>query len=206
MIAITDFDSDRYGKKAADGQIFIGLAGQDPFENPVSVFTDYQGLTSIQTPLRLNAQGLPVNPFTGEIYDTLYVNFDYSVQIVTADNVDFFTPYRSNDTTEGPTPSNTFAVVNRTENFTADADLTNTFIVCDNVLTITLAENVPVNTHFTVMQNTTNGTRFTALGSDEIFSTAGDDIKIETQYGTCQVTKISDNDWHISGDIEDAED
>ena len=56
------------------------------------------------------------------------------------------------------------------------------------------------------MQNTTNGTRFTALGSDEIFSTAGDDIKIETQYGTCQVTKISDNDWHISGDIEDAED
>lgn len=95
MIAIPDITAIRFNETAGEGQIYVGLAGVDPTTSPESVYLDYAGTNSVATPIRTDANGQPV--VDGVVYNALYVDYNYSIQIVDADNVELFSPYKSSD-------------------------------------------------------------------------------------------------------------
>ncbi len=96
MKNIPDLQQVRFNKVVANGMVYVGLAGSDPIDNPVSVYTDYAGTNLVQTPIKLDYNSQAV--IDGVVYSALYVDFAYSVQIVDADNVKLFTPtYISSD-------------------------------------------------------------------------------------------------------------
>jgi len=97
MIAIPDIQPFRYSKPASNGRLYVGAAGANPLTTPLSVYFDYAGTDSQPTPIALDFNGLPVHPITGQVYPTVYVDYNYSVQIVDADNVELFNPFISSD-------------------------------------------------------------------------------------------------------------
>ena len=91
MTPINALQNIRNNKLIANGRLYVGAAGVDPVANPGTVFTDYAGTNSVSADsivLDINSQ--PV--IDGQIYSTLYVDTSYSIQIITADNVELFTP------------------------------------------------------------------------------------------------------------------
>ena len=79
MTAILDIQQINNGLLPKFGQVFVGVIDNDPVVNPITVFTD-SGLTqALQTPLKLDFNGRPLDPNTGEVV-TLYIGLGYSIQ------------------------------------------------------------------------------------------------------------------------------
>jgi hypothetical protein len=93
MKPITNLQQYRNGRIIGKGQIYVGIAGVDPLDSPAMVFLDYEGTISVPTPIKTDYNGQPV--IDGVVYNTLYVDYDYSLQIVDADNVELFAPFIS---------------------------------------------------------------------------------------------------------------
>jgi len=93
MKPIKNLQQFRNNRIIGNGQIYVSTAGVDPLDNPEMVFLDYEGTIAVPTPIKTNYNGQPV--IDGVAYNTLYVNYDYSLQIVDADNVELFNPFIS---------------------------------------------------------------------------------------------------------------
>ena len=93
MKPIKNLQQFRNNRIIGNGQIYVSTAGVDPLDNPAMVFLDYEGTIAVPTPIKTNYNGQPV--IDGVAYNTLYVNYDYSLQIVDADNVELFNPFIS---------------------------------------------------------------------------------------------------------------
>jgi len=61
------------------GKVYIGLAADNPVDDPVSVYSDYNFSTPISTPLFLDDNGLPKDSTGAQV--NLYYNANFSIQL-----------------------------------------------------------------------------------------------------------------------------
>ena len=116
MKPIKNLQQFRNNRIIGNGQIYVSIAGVDPLDSPAMVFLDYEGTIAVPTPIKTNYNGQPV--IDGVAYNTLYVNYDYSLQIVDAVNVELFNPFisESSNDAEGipdaPVDNNVYSRLN----------------------------------------------------------------------------------------------
>ena len=73
------------------GKIFIGAAGTNPVDSPISVYTDPAFTESISTPVDLDFDGMPIDVEGNRL--SLYFNADYTMQIKDKYGANFFLNY-----------------------------------------------------------------------------------------------------------------
>lgn len=67
------------GKVLAGGKVYIGPVDDNPIDNPIPVFSDYDFTTPISTPLFLDDNGIPKDSTGAQV--NLYYNANFSIQL-----------------------------------------------------------------------------------------------------------------------------